>query len=68
MLLTALRSYAAAGFRKDVVVLDNTVNSTLAGDPVIAELAAEVMPTRTRLTFSQAQNFMAGECLAHTLL
>ena len=50
----------AAGFSKNLIILDNTDNSTLLGNPVIAELAAEVIPTRTRLTFSQAQNFMAG--------
>ena len=54
------RSYSRAGFGGELIVLDNTINSTLADDPVVAELAAEVMPTRTRLTFSQAQNFMAG--------
>lgn len=61
VLYTAARSYAAAGFSKDLIILDNTNNSTLRDDPVIAELAAEVIPTRTVLTFSQAQNFMAGE-------
>ena len=60
VLLTVIRSYVAAGFGKNLIILDNTSNSTLLGDPVIAELAAEVIPTRTRLTFSQAQNFMAG--------
>ena len=54
------RSYGRAGFGSELIILDNTINSTLADDPVVAELAAEVMPTRTRLTFSQAQNFMAG--------
>ena len=54
------RSYSRAGFGSEIIILDNTINSTLADDPVVAELAAEVMPTRTRLTFSQAQNFMAG--------
>ena len=61
VLYTAVRSYAAAGFSKNLIVLDNTDNSTLRDDPVIAELAAEVISTRTVLTFSQAQNFMAGE-------
>ena len=60
MLLTAVRSFVAAGFGKSLIILDNTSNSTLLGDPVIAELAAEVIPARTRLTFSQAQNFIAG--------
>lgn len=60
VLLTAVRSYVAAGFGKSLIILDNTSNSTLLADPVIAELVAEVIPTRTRLTFSQAQNFMAG--------
>ena len=50
----------AAGFGKSLIIIDNTSNSTLLGDPLMAELAAEVIPTRTRLTFSQAQNFMAG--------
>ena len=54
------RSYNRAGFGSELIILDNTINSTLADDPVVAELAAEVMPTRTRLTFSQAKNFMAG--------
>ena len=58
------RSYHRAGFGSELIILDNTINSTLADDPVVAELAAEVMPTRTRLTFSQAQNFMAGVWLA----
>ena len=58
------RSYGRAGFGSELIILDNTINSTLADDPVVAELAAEVMPTRTRLTFSQAQNFMAGVRLA----
>ena len=58
------RSYGRAGYSSELIILDNTSNSTLADDPVVAELAAEVMSTRTRLTFSQAQNFMAGVWLA----
>ena len=63
MLLTAVRSYAAAGFSRNLIIIDNTANSTLTDDPVLAELTAEVIPTRTRLTFSQAQNFIAGMTL-----
>jgi hypothetical protein len=60
VLLTALQSYAAAGLRQATIVVDNSADRRIVGDAAVAELVAEVMPTRAKLTFSQTQNFIAG--------
>ena len=60
VLVTSVRSYAAAGLGAHLIILDNSPDRRIVGDEVVRGLAAEVIPTRTRLTFSQSQNFLAS--------
>ena len=60
VLLSSLRSYAAAGFGRRIVVIDNSPSRNLTADEVVRSLVGEVIPVRARLSFSQAQNLLAG--------
>ena len=61
VLVTAIASYIAAGFGETIIIIDNSPDSQIASDDKVKGMVGEVIPTRTRLTFSQSQNFMAGE-------
>jgi hypothetical protein len=60
VLLTALESYVAAGFGKNIIVIDNSSDRRIVGDERVIAMVGEVIPTRARLTFSQSQNLLAG--------
>lgn len=60
VLLTALESYAAAGFGRHIVVIDNSSDRRVVGSDKVAAMVGEIIPTRAKLTFSQSQNYIAG--------
>lgn len=60
VLVTSVRSYVEAGLGAHLIILDNSPDRRIVNDEVVRGLAAEVIPTRTRLTFSQSQNFLAS--------
>lgn len=63
VLVTSVKSYVEAGFGRHLIILDNSPDRRIVSDEVVGGLVAEVIPTRTRLTFSQSQNYLASTAL-----
>ncbi|BDA45278.1 hypothetical protein COCOBI_07-0650 [Coccomyxa sp. Obi] len=59
MFWASLQTYLAAGWGKRIIIIDNSPNRLIVNDPGVNALVGEVIPTRVRLTFSQAQNMIA---------
>ncbi|KAK9901354.1 hypothetical protein WJX75_008200 [Coccomyxa subellipsoidea] len=60
---SSLQTYMAAGWGKRVIIIDNSPDRIILNDPGVVALVGEVIPTRVRLTFSQAQNMIGDIAL-----
>ncbi|CAL8471124.1 g10666 [Coccomyxa elongata] len=56
---SSLQTFVAAGWGKRIIIIDNSPNRLVVNDSGVNALVGEVIPTRVRLTFSQAQNIIA---------